>query len=70
MIAQLLSVELSTVRTHIKHLHEKCGTDGLVSLAVWAESHRWCCVVVDRLSPSELGVSRLPDDLTLRGNEI
>ncbi len=43
--AELLSVQESTVRTHIRHLHRKCDTRNLAGLATWRSGHRACCVL-------------------------
>lgn len=39
-----LGVALSTLRTHVRHLHAKCGTHSPVGLVLWGAEHRACCL--------------------------
>ncbi len=43
--AEQLTVELSTVRSHIKHSREKSDARNIVELVLWGVAHRDCCVV-------------------------
>lgn len=42
--ARALGIRVSTVRTHIKHVHQKTGTHSPTALVLWALAHRACCV--------------------------
>ena len=43
-IASELVVEVSTVRTHLKHSRAKSETRGVVELVLWAVDHQHRCV--------------------------
>lgn len=42
--ARALGIRVSTVRTHVKHIHQKSATHSLTALVLWALAHRACCV--------------------------
>lgn len=46
-IAAEEGIALSTVRMHVRNLHQKARTRNLHSLAVWAIEHEQCCVRPD-----------------------
>lgn len=43
-IAAEEGIALSTVRMHVRNLHQKTRTRNLHSLAVWALEHEACCL--------------------------
>lgn len=43
--ARDLGTRVSTVRTHVKHVHQKSATHSLTAMILWAVDHRPCCVL-------------------------
>lgn len=45
-ITERLVLSIATARAHIRSLHVKSATHGLVELLHWAYMHRDCCVCI------------------------
>jgi DNA-binding CsgD family transcriptional regulator len=49
-VAKQLALSRETVKMHVRRTHAVVGTHTLHGLAVWAHSHRGCCLAGELLS--------------------